>query len=785
MDIFSFENMDLFSIIALSIYGFFAFIFLIGFLRGLRKGFYKSMVDVVIVFVSAALSVFVVKLLAQMMTDTNMVLNILNKVQGSVGEGDAYNLIESIKSFIASAPPEKDIVGGVMSLPVAIISPFLFMIVYPLLGLIIKIPKLIIESVALGPNGGDDYRGGNRLCGGLVGGVRLVISIAIFFIPLFGYLNLVDTTLNTVATTTVETVEVQPTKASDDEADETKESSFTNVINDIASSCGDVRKDYIEPISNNFIIKAVNTCGGNWVFNSLTTTKVANQRVSLTNEITAFTDIYKEVTVLGTASTDKYSEKELTAVSNITSAFDRTTIVPYVASTAVSYTAERWLQGEEVLGFSKILVGEEWQGKIDSILATLSRINPDTVKEDIHTVADVFTLCVNEGLFREISNGQVLTVLEKETFFEPLFLEIYDNERTRPILPDLSNTLMEYLYDLYNEANGTELVYRDHIDFKEISREEMGAEGARIAKVIKDIKLFTETSPLEVKNVHVFLAETDTHLIGGALDDLRESLLFGGDRFKFVAEAFLRSEAASKMVFSDESLIQVLLDDSASIEKVLVARQQVAIIALALDDTEGEMSKEAYEGAIKNLLTDVDSESTEVLKNTLSKESLEKFGMEKSDAENFSQIFTSVVDVVGSKETPMTDEEATAEIEAVDKLLNVVNNTTVESSDGLFSKIEGEASKSGITADDFVGTILGSEIMSSVIKSSTTDAEGNRYVFTGVTSDDSDAVKNALQGYYAGNQTGNAATDEDMKLTLDAIGSLFDVDTTDIYTQNP
>ena len=288
MDIFSFENMDLFSIIALSIYGFFAFIFLIGFLRGLRKGFYKSMVDVVIVFVSAALSVFVVKLLAQMMTDTNMVLNILNKVQGSVGEGDAYNLIESIKSFIASAPPEKDIVGGVMSLPVAIISPFLFMIVYPLLGLIIKIPKLIIESVALGPNGGDDYRGGNRLCGGLVGGVRLVISIAIFFIPLFGYLNLVDTTLNTVATTTVETVDVQSARASDDEVDEIKSNSFADVINGIARSCGDVRKSYIEPISNNFVIIKSKLLSMYSTFTESSKIKSAKLSPSYRNSISAY-----------------------------------------------------------------------------------------------------------------------------------------------------------------------------------------------------------------------------------------------------------------------------------------------------------------------------------------------------------------------------------------------------------------------------------------------------------------------------------------------------------------
>ena len=61
--------MDVFSIIAISIYAMFAFVFLVGFLRGLRKGLYKSMVDVVIVLLSAALSVFVVKLSAQMLTD--------------------------------------------------------------------------------------------------------------------------------------------------------------------------------------------------------------------------------------------------------------------------------------------------------------------------------------------------------------------------------------------------------------------------------------------------------------------------------------------------------------------------------------------------------------------------------------------------------------------------------------------------------------------------------------------------------------------------------------------
>ena len=261
---------------------------------------------------------------------------------------------------------------------------------------------------------------------------------------------------------------------------------------------------------------------------------------------------------------------------------------------------------------------------------------------------------------------------------------------------------------------------------------------------------------------------------------MKASLFFGGDSFNFIVETVLRSEGCAKFVFSDESFITILLDENASIEEVLVVRQKLAIIAITLNSTDPD-DVAAYQEAIRSILSGVDASNTAVLKQTLTSDMLKSSGMEDKKAENFSMIFSSMVDTVAQNNEQFTEAEMDREVEAVDKLLNVVNKVGDENSGVIFDGNTDLEEDAGMTASEFVETVMGSTVISSVVENSTVDENGNAQKIEGLSESDSEKLKDAMTDYYAQNSTGDKESDKEMQNTIDSLGSLFGIDTSDIY----
>ncbi|MBO5211939.1 MAG: hypothetical protein J6B60_00180 [Clostridia bacterium] len=761
------------TIISISIYASFAVALLFGFLRGLRKGLYKSLVDLALVFVCAALSVFTVKIIASALTDSGAILSILEFVQGKLdSDSSVYTTIGDIIHYIETLPAEKNVAGGIMTLPVAILSPIIFMIVYTVIELLLKIPKFIIVRVVLGPNKGPGYRGGSRAFGGLVCAICAFLSLAIYMVPAVGYVNLTSDVLTTISATDTESTIA---KSSDEGSWES-----TGVTAEIANTCMEIKDEYITPITNNFVVKTIHTCGGKWLFNNISTARTKHVTVQLDKELNSLANIYSEVTCFIDTPSAEYSDEQQKAVKNIVAEFSKTSVIPYIASTGLTYVSESWLNGDDVFGIEKINVGEALQPKVDSALLTISTMTPDTIKEDISTAGKIMNIFIKEGFFREINGGDIYLVLGNEEFFENVFYELYDNERTRPLLPDLSNTVIEYLYDVYNDVNDTDLEFENKLDFETISREEIGEEGARIASIIRDVKTFIDNTNLEEPDPHVFLINTDVRMAGRALDNLKASLFFGGETFDFLVEAVLRSEGCSNYVFSEESFIQILLDENASIEEVLAVRQQLAIIALTLNSNDPD-DVAAYHEAIRNIISGVDANNTEVLKQTLTTEMLKSSGMEDKEAEDFSMIFSSIIDTVSNNNEQFTESEMDKEVEAVDKLLNIVNKVNDPNSGVIFDGNTDLEEEAGITAPEFVETVMDSTIISSVVENSTVNENGELQQIEGLSDVDSAKLKDAMSDYYSQKSTGDAESDKEIQKTIDSLGSLFGIDTSDIY----
>ncbi len=747
-----------------------------GALMGLRKGLYKSLINLGVVLLSAGISFALAKLITKLMVSEEEILKGIDKLTATNPEG--LELLATIKETILGLSEQGNAVGMAMALPTIIITPFIFMIIYIVVGALLKIPEMIVCRSVFGKNGGESYHGGSRIGGAAVRAVTKILSLAIFLIPLVGYIAFANDILIDVSE-----IGAAPAEEQDDTAvepmskqtDNSEGSSSGDTISSISTSCAQIRTDYIAPINDNFAVKAVYACGGRWFFNSLTSTRVEGVKITLANEAKVLTDVCKEAIVLLDAPVAEYGEEQTVAITNITNTLDDAIVVPSILSGVISYVSDAWLNGEEVFGYGKINVGEYYEPTFDKILTVFSETTNDTISQDIHTAGNLVNICIEQGFFKEIlGGGSPMTVIQREEFMGEIFVELYLNDTTKPFVADIVNAFKNYIYRVYNEVNGTNIPYPQQLVMENVTKEMMYAEGALISSILKDFMAFYESLDQNETDSTKIIINTDLRSLGRALDTLKTSL-FIGDSYGFILEAVLRSKGASQIAFLTPEFIEAMIATDSSMETVLVARQHIAVIASVKDSEHREI-------AIEHLLKNIDSDTAAVIIETLTPEVLRNLGMSTPQSNAMSGTLGSIVQEIANQNGEITDEKISTEINAIDKIVSTVQSATNEdTTSNLFANGEDDTtSKSGMTASEFVDTVVNSTIVSSAITSSATDEEGNMVenpygISNKLTESDKSSVKSAIEDYYSENAVADGDNTE-LETTLDSLASVFGID---------
>lgn len=752
-----------------------AVVALYGALRGAMKGLYKSLIDLGVTIAVAFLSVWIAKTVSKTLVNEESLIQFFDWVALKIP--DFAQTIGSVKEIIVDFSSDTNVVGMALSLPAVILSPIVFMILFLLIGIIIKIPKMILTRCIFGKNSGETYHGGSRIIGAAVGAVARALSLAVFMIPLVGYLNLTNDTLLSIGQSGQAQVEYIEQAESEELTDGEQSSDAASTLSEINSLCADLRTAYIVPIADNFAIKTIHTCGGKWIFKTLSSAKVDDVEVSLTNEIGVLTSVYKSVGPLLEAPIAEYGETQSNAITNIMATLDDATVIPSILSGFLSHTSQAWLDGKAVFGFEKVNVGEYYEPTLDEILTLLSSTTEDTIKQDIHTIGNIFTICIDENVFKEIlGGGEAINVAKNEEFLGKIFAEIYINHLTRPLTENMVNALKNYIYRVYNDVNGTSVPYPEQLVMDNLSAEKMYDEGALFASIVDDFMKFYQSFDMNELDNTKLLIQTDLRSLGRGLDKLKRSIIIG-DSYNFIIRAILKSEGASQLQFLTPEFIELLTNTSTSMEIVLVSRQQIAII-LSATNTEDRGD------AIKHILENVDKETAAVIMETLSPDILWNFGMSVDKSNIMSGTINSLIGEIASNEREFTEEELQAEIDAVDKLVTTVQSAANNkgASSNLFSTEDGTESMTGMTSTEIVETVVGSNIVSSAIKSATVDENGNAIedpykISNKLSENDKTSAKQAIESYYSENAKSDADNTE-LEKTLSSLASVFGVEIT-------
>jgi len=757
--------MDIGTITTLVIFGLIGILFLFGFLRGLRKGLWKSLMDLGFVILCLVISILVAKGITNTFVDIEKFTELLTTAREKVGDGELATTIDGLMEYINKGLEDPAMVNAVLAIPAALITPIVFIVVHILLGIIIKIPKLIIERIVIGKNGGANYRGGSRLGGGLIGGLRNALFIVILLVPIIGYVTFIGGTLDTVISAAEG--EAQLASSMEDEGG-----------GDSISGLKDVMGEVINPIRNSPAVKAIDTMGGKAIFNSLTTKRVDDMKFVLTSEIDGFARLYANFTSFMDESPENYGEKQKNSINNIKDILNEGEFLPFVTSELLSFVSEKWLNGEDAFGIEKIDVGEDYEDIFDSVLTTLSTTDSTNIKGDISTISNLMVTCIDEGVFVELAKEEPdpLVLVENEDLLSAIFAEAYKNERVRPIIGYIPKILVDVISNSFAEEGDT-TPKPDSVDVNTLTEDQIKADAVTIARVVTKVMDFMEsTENLDSSDENAFILNADLGSLGSAIDMLRNSALLG-DSCEYILTVLLNSDMVSDLGFVSSDLIAKLTDKSVKFENILVSAQKLAVMAISISK-EG-INEDNYEEALKFMITEMSPEAADTLKSAISSDVLKDFGMSEDEANTMSNTINSVIDGISSATENMTEEQVEKEVEAITTIVNTMKDA---SSSGDLEHIFGEEGESatGITAEDLVDTVLSSEIVSGAIVGASKNENNERvddpYGIAGSLSDnDKSAAEDAIKNYYDNNSTGGAE-DEALKEKLDAVANILGMD---------
>ncbi len=217
--------------------------------------------------------------------------------------------------------------------------------------------------------------------------------------------------------------------------------------------------DIVDTSANNFVIKAMNACGGKLVYNQLTSAKAGNTTISLSKEIDVLgatlnlaLSFTSDTTETPDAAAPQNTTAKTDAIKKFVSAFNESGMLPTILADFISSASNAWSNDQAFCGIESPF--EESEGVagdlLKDLLSSMKDSTADTIKEDVSTIANIAVAIIENDVISATAENP-MGLLENESFVRSFLTEIVGNDR----LSNLLSSVMDLCVDLMLNAIGT------------------------------------------------------------------------------------------------------------------------------------------------------------------------------------------------------------------------------------------------------------------------------------------------------------------------------------------
>lgn len=368
---------EMVQLIGLALIALTALIVLINLIKGLIRGFKKTIGSLIAIAASAVIAFIVTVLICK--PSSELTVYLVSQLNALLGE-EMSQMLFGIEA-----------VGDVLNYYVVmIIAPFVFLVLYTVLSIILAIVAGIVVRIMIRKK---KPKGVVHRLGGL--GVGLVCGLlvsTILLMPVTGLLGVAAEVGN----------KADPDMLGDEEIAE-----------------------LLESLDEDQVLAIYYTASG-WLFDALSTTYFEGDKTSLKSELVAILDIVSNVSAL---SGEEFGEAEIDSLNAAVDGLDNSPLVKHAASGLISQMATTWMNGEAFLGIEKIDAGEMLNPIIDSVIGVLATSDKTNIVADLHTLTGILGIFIKHDLMGDSGSDDMLTTIGKGGVIGELMKEANKNER--------------------------------------------------------------------------------------------------------------------------------------------------------------------------------------------------------------------------------------------------------------------------------------------------------------------------------------------------------------------
>ena len=468
----------------LAIVGFFA---LFGAYKGARRGLFRQTVRSITIIASLITSIILIKILSNIATSW---------IGNRTGEEILATLksaqmpVEGFESLIVNL--DGDTLCRLLSIPLAlIVLPICFIFCFLIVKLITLIPHAIVSRVF-----GFTRRRNTaltRLLGLALGTVQGIIIAAIIISPVAGAV--------TEFSSVVEEMQL-------DVADDQGNASFASFYN-----------ENLKPITENKVVKAVSSCGGRKLYNSLATVKIDNTKYNMVTTV-------KEPVVKIAASVDslqgwdwkKPTEENEAAIEDMIDAICESDYASHLAVNIFAYIGHVY----EDSNFT-----QDMQQPLSDVVAaafdTIALIDQESLHRDITSLVDAYFILARENVIYAIEAGDTNAITDalikecfdesgnKTTVIKSVITMLNSNDHTAPLVTTLAKISVSTMAQQMGMGEDMHQMYEDVrdglFDTLSISKEDKTEEEYK-AEVSTSLDTILKDNGIEI----------DTEIVDGMAD---------------------------------------------------------------------------------------------------------------------------------------------------------------------------------------------------------------------------------------------------------------------------
>lgn len=407
--------------IGVGILGLFLIFIIIKMLFGMRRGTWRQLVRTGATLLAAVVSFIAGDIIAGRIVgslDVNNLESLISKIEMQVPQSG-----EIIRSVLGAI--NTDMIEYMLLLPATIILiPILTTVMFLVINLVFKIVRGILIKIFKFKKAKNNSQ---RLGGALLAAVEGIIWVTMVIFPLTGMLTLADAAYT-------EAIDADP--AANYELKVTYD-------------------EYIAPFTENPVFTFVEKVGADAMTNSIATVKIDGKRTNMRSQVLSVAHIFVvDTKTLEGADFTALTPDQQAAVESI---LDTLAESPFTSGLMVSVMNSMPSLYESGLIPMDNLSQGEFSVVIDGLMDFLTKVDADTLGDDLDTVLDFYFGFCDSGILAALSGGEdIMQFISDDYNGERHILTMLNtlsgNERTKGIVDSLYNLVLSAAFDRSGEG---------------------------------------------------------------------------------------------------------------------------------------------------------------------------------------------------------------------------------------------------------------------------------------------------------------------------------------------